>query len=227
MIGEPIALTIRRSIQRPQAAVLAEFAGAPSGFVTDAQNSKGCMDYRVKPLTPDMYVCGPAVTVLCPPGDLIGVMAVLDFVEKGDVIVIAGGNDTLAAKLGDLWVHWARRLGVAGIICDGLVRDVNGILSANLPVFARGIAPNAGLKNGPGAINTVVSCAGISVSPGDIVVGDRDGVVVVPLIDIDTTVEQLREVKKQEAEAEAKVKRGDKLQFWSEESMKGRVRYLD
>ena len=130
MIGDPVALTIRRNIERPRAALLREFKGAPSGFVTDAINSRGCLDWHIKPLTPDMYVCGPAVTALCAPGDLLAVMAILDFVKKGDVIVIAGAGEGLAAKLGDLWLHWAHRLGVAGIVCDGLVRDVKGLLSA-------------------------------------------------------------------------------------------------
>lgn len=227
MIGDPVALTIRRKIERPRANVLREFKGAPSGFVTDALNSQGCLDYRIKPLTPEMYACGPAVTASCAPGDLLAVMAILDFVKKGDVIVIAGAGDTLAAKLGDLWLHWARRIGVAGVVCDGLVRDVKGLLSARVPVFARGSIPNGGFKNGPGAINSIVTCGGVSIQPGDIVVGDRDGVVAVPLGDAARAAEQIRQVKKKEAEAEAKVKRGEKLQFWSEAALKGRVRYLD
>jgi 4-hydroxy-4-methyl-2-oxoglutarate aldolase len=227
VIGDPVALTIRRNIERPRAALLREFKGAPSGFVTDAINSRGCMDWHIKPLKPDMYVCGPAVTALCAPGDLLAVMAILDFVKKGDVIVIAGAGEGLAAKLGDLWLHWANRLGVAGIVCDGLVRDVKGLLSAKVPVFARGSAPNGGFKNGPGEINCMVSCGGISLQPGDIVVGDLDGVVVVPSSQIEAAAAQLRLVKKKEAEAEAKVKRGEKLQFWSEAELEGRVRYLD
>ena len=181
MIGEPVALTIRRNIERPATALLSEFQGAPTGFVTDAYNGKGCMDHRIKPLTPDMYLCGPAVTAYCPPGDILAVMATLDFVKKGDVIVVAGGGDNLAAKLGDLWLLWAARLGVAGIVCDGLVRDVKGLLAAGVPVFARGACPNGGFKTGPGEVNLPVSCGGIPVNPGDIVVGDRDGVVAVPL----------------------------------------------
>jgi regulator of RNase E activity RraA len=227
MIGEPTALTIRRKIDRPSAALLRSFKGAPTGFVTDAFNSKGCLDHGIKPLKPEMYVCGPAVTALCGPGDLLAVMAVLDFVKKGDVIVIAGGGDHLAAKLGDLWLHWARRIGVAGVVCDGMVRDVNGLLSARLPVFARGCVPNGGFKTGPGEINLPVSCGGIAIQPGDIIVGDRDGVVAVPLAAAPEAAQQLREVKRKEAEAEAKVKRGEKLQFWSEAALKGRVRYLD
>jgi regulator of RNase E activity RraA len=227
MIGEPVALTIRRRIERPSAAVMRAFKGAPTGFVTDAYNGKGCLDYRIKPLTAAMKMCGPAVTALCPPGDILAAMAALDFVKKGDVIVIAGGGDTLEAKIGDLWLHWAHRLGVAGVLVDGLVRDVDGLLKAKVPVFARGLAPNGGFKTGPGEVNTTVSCGGISVGPGDLIVGDRDGVVAVPLSQADVVAEQLKLVKQKEADAERKVLRGEKLQFWNEVALKGRVRYLD
>lgn len=229
MIGEPIALSIRRKIERPPASVLRAFKGAPTGFVTDAFNGKGCLDYRIKPLMPDMYLCGPAVTALCQPGDILAVMASLDVARRGDVIVIAGGGDTLAAKLGDLWLHWARKIGVAGIVCDGLVRDVKGLLSARVPVFARGACPNGGFKTGPGEVNFPVSCGGVPIQPGDLVVGDRDGVVAVPLDQVSQVAAQLKLVKQKEAEAERKVKRGEKLQFWNEAGLqaKSAIRYVD
>ncbi|HZP85709.1 MAG TPA: 4-hydroxy-4-methyl-2-oxoglutarate aldolase [Burkholderiales bacterium] len=229
MIGEPIALTIRRTISRPAAAVLDKFQGAPTGFVTDAFNGKGCLDYAIKPLTAEMYLCGPAVTAFCPPGDILAVMATLDVAKKGDVIVIAGGGETSAAKLGDLWLHWAGKIGVVGVVVDGLVRDVNGLLSTGVPVFSRGACPNGGFKNGPGEVNMPVSCGGIAINPGDIIVGDRDGVVAVPLTRAEEVVSQLELVRQKEAEAERKVKSGQKLEFWKEAALQARnaVRYID
>ncbi len=227
MIGEPVALTIRRRIQRPAPQVLRAFRGAPTGFVTDAFNGRGCLDYRIKPLVPDTTLCGPAVTALCSPGDILAAMAILDFVEKGDVIVIAAGGDTVEAKVGDLWLHEARKRGVAGVVCDGLVRDVKGLLAAGVPVFSRGVAPNAGYKTGPGEINLGVSCGGVSVGPGDIVVGDRDGVVVVPLAQCPAVATQLALVKRKEADAEKKLARGTSFEFWDASALKGRVRYVD
>jgi regulator of RNase E activity RraA len=227
MIGEPLALSIRRRIQRPAPQVLRAFRGAPSGFVTDAFNGRGCLDFRIKPLTPDMTLCGPAVTALCSPGDILAAMAILDFVKKGDVIVIATFGDTIEAKIGDLWLHEARKRGVAGVVCDGLVRDVKGLLAAGVPVFSRGVAPNAGHKTGPGEINLGVSCGGVSIGPGDIVVGDRDGVVAVPLAQTAAVAAQLALVKRKEAEAEKKLARGASFEFWSAAALKGRVRYVD
>lgn len=227
MIGDPVALTIRRKIERPPARSLRAYAGQPTGFVTDAYNGRGCLDYRIKPLTPDMQLCGPAITAFCSPGDILAAMAILDFAKKGDVIVIAAGAETNAAKIGDLWLHWAKRIGVAGIVCDGLVRDVVGLLKADLPVFARGIAPNAGYKTGPGAINAEVSCGGVAIAPGDIVVGDRDGVVAIPRTQAAAVAKQLELVKQKEAAAEQSIRRGVKLQFWDEKALGERVRYVD
>ena len=227
MIGEPVALTIRRRIERPPARTLRAYAGLPTGFVTDAFNGRGCLDYRIKPLTPDMQLCGPAITAFCSPGDILAAMAILDFARKGDVIVIAAGAETNAAKIGDLWLHWAKRIGLAGIVCDGLVRDVVGLLKAELPVFARGVAPNAGYKTGPGAINAEVSCGGVAIAPGDIIVGDRDGVVAIPRTQAAAVAKQLDLVKKKEAAAEQNIRRGVKLEFWDEQALGERVRYVD
>ena len=227
MIGDPVALTIRRKIERPPARTLRAYTGLPTGFVTDAYNGRGCLDYRIKPLTPDMKLCGPAITAFCSPGDILAAMAILDFAKKGDVIVIAAGAETNAAKIGDLWLAWAKRIGVAGIVCDGLVRDVVGLLKADLPVFARGIAPNAGYKTGPGAINAEVSCGGVAIAPGDVIVGDRDGVVAIPRTQAAAVAKQLELVKKKEAAAELGIRRGVKLQFWDEQALGERVRYVD
>lgn len=227
MIGEPVALTIRRKIERPPARTLRAFQGQPTGFVTDAYNGRGCLDYRIKPLTPGMKLCGPAITAFCSPGDILAAMAILDFAKKGDVIVIAAGAETNAAKIGDLWLAWAKRIGVAGVVCDGLVRDVAGLLKADLPVFARGVSPNAGYKTGPGAINAEVSCGGVSIAPGDVVVGDRDGVVAIPRREAAAVAKQLALVQKKEAAAEAGIRRGVKLQFWDEQGLGARVRYVE
>lgn len=229
MIGEPVALTIRRDFQRPAAKLLRAYRGAPTGFVTDAHNGQGCLDYRIKPIDPSMTVCGPALTCYCSPTDNLAAMAALDFAKKGDVIVIAARNDETAAVIGDRWAAWAKKIGVAGIVCDGLVRDLVGLLEVGIPVFARGLAPNSGFKHGPGEINTRVSCGGIAVDPGDIVVGDRDGVVAVPRADADTVAARLAEVRKKEVALDAAVRRASSMQFWNEAETRARggVRYLD
>ncbi len=226
MIGDPVALTIRRRIKRPPAALLAKFHGRPSGYVTDARNGGGCMDYAIKPLEPGMRFCGPAVTAFCAPMDILAAMASLDFVRAGDVIVIGTAGSRTAATIGDLWLAAARQKGVAAVVCDGLVRDVKGLLKARVPVFARGVTPNSGFRNGPGEINTGVTCGGVHVAPGDIVVGDRDGVVVVPLAEARSVAASLKLVEQKEAQAERDVAAGTR-RFWNPQSLPGKLRYLD
>lgn len=229
MIGEPVALTIRRKFERPPAALLKAFRGAPSGYVTDAYNGQGCLDHHIKPIAARMTVCGPALTCLCSPTDNLAAMAALDYARKGDVIVIAAKNDESAAVIGDRWALWAKKIGVAGVICDGLVRDIAGLLEVGMPVFARGLSPNAGYKHGPGEINTRVACGGIALDPGDIVVGDRDGVVIVPRADAAHVAARLAEVKKKEAAMDAHLRKTKTMRFWdeAETAKRGGVRYLD
>ena len=229
MIGEPVALTIRRNIERPAAALLKAFRGAPSGFVTDAYNGQGCLYHGIKPIDGKMKICGPALTCFCSPTDNLAAMAVLDFARKGDIIVIAAKNDQSAAVIGDRWALWARKIGVAGVVCDGLVRDITGLLEVGLPIFARGISPNSGFKHGPGEINTRVACGGIAVEPGDIIVGDRDGVVVVPRSEAAHVADRLALVAKKEAGLDAFLHKTKTMSVWNEAETQARggVRYLD
>jgi 4-hydroxy-4-methyl-2-oxoglutarate aldolase len=227
MIGDPVMLTIRRNIQRPSKALLKSFDGMPTGFVTDAYNGKGCLDFEIKPLMPAMAFHGPAITAYCGPMDNLAAMAILDFAKKGDVIVIATSGDDTAATIGDLWAFWAKKIGVAAIVCDGLVRDVAGLLKVGIPIFARGIKPNSAFKHGPGEVNMDVTCGGVAIGPGDIIVGDRDGVVAVPLAQAEQVAAQLEMVKKKESEAEARVKGGEKLKFWDPAALGDRVHYID
>jgi len=227
MIGDPIMLTIRRNIQRPSKALLKSFDGMPTGFVTDAYNGKGCLDFEIKPLMPAMAFHGPAITAYCGPMDNLAAMAILDFAKKGDVIVIATSGDDTAATIGDLWAFWAKKIGVAAIVCDGLVRDVAGLLKVGIPIFARGIKPNSAFKHGPGEVNMDVTCGGVAIGPGDIIVGDRDGVVAVPLAQAEQVAAQLEMVKKKESEAEARVKGDEKLKFWDPAALGDRVHYID
>ena len=227
MIGDPVMLTIRRNIERPSKALLKAFEGMPTGFVTDACNGKGCLDFEIKPLMPAMTFHGPAITAFCGPMDNLAAMAILDFAKKGDVIVIAASGDETAATIGDLWAFWAKKIGVAAIVCDGLVRDVIGLLKVGIPVFTRGVKPNSAFKHGPGEVNMDVTCGGVAIGPGDIIVGDRDGVVAVPLAQAEQVAAQLELVRKKESEAEARIKGGEKLKFWDPAALGDRVHYID
>jgi regulator of RNase E activity RraA len=149
-------------------------------------------------------------------------MASLDYARKGDVIVIAAKGDETAAVIGDRWAYWAKRIGVAGVVVDGLARDLAGLVDVGLPIFARGICPNSGFKNGPGEINTRVSCGGIAIEPGDVIIGDQDGVIAIPRNRAADVAAQLKLVEQREATLDAELRRADQAKFWNDEAARAR-----
>lgn len=228
MIGDPIALTIRRKFERPAKALIDRFRDAQTSFVADAQNGMGVLDCAIKPLDPGMAFVGVAATASGGPRDLLACMAMLDFVEPGDVLMVATGGDASAAVIGDHYAAIAKQKGVAAIVTDGLLRDAVGILKVGIPAFCRGLSPNSGFQNGPGEVNLAVSLGGQRVEPGDIVIGDRDGVIVVPRARAEEAAASLDRVRRLEREAEEKVAAGQLKQLWKPEKFAERgVRYID
>lgn len=228
MIGDPVALTIRRKIKRPPKSLVGTFAGAETSFIADAQNGKGALHHRIKPLTDDMRFCGVAVTAANQPHDLLANMAMLDFVQPGDVLMIATGGDESAAVIGDNYAAAAKLKGVAAMVTDGLMRDRIGILEADIPAFCVGMSPNSGFQNGPGEINTSISIGGVVVDPGDIIVGDLDGVMVIKRQQARAVAASLAKVAALEKKTRAAVLAGRKTQFWNPAAFKERgITYLD
>ncbi|TDQ33429.1 RraA family protein [Aureibacillus halotolerans] len=151
-----------------------------STLISDALGNTGSMDYKVKPVSPEFKVVGTALTVDMRAGDNLFLHQGIYSGSEGYVLVADGKGHTENAYLGELMVGAAKAMGLEGIVIDGLVRDKEALSEIGLPVFAKGFIPNGPFKNGPGDINTAISCAGVTVVPGDLIVGDADGVVVVP-----------------------------------------------
>ena len=209
MIKEKNLLTVRRGFERPDPAAVAALTGAMTGNVVDCMGGRGGLDYRVKPLDPDRSaVCGVALTAQVSPGDNAALHAALDAARPGDVVICASDGFLETAVIGDLLAGMMKNKGVAGFVTDGLVRDITGLLAVGLPVFPRGVTPNSPTGTGTGAVGLPIVCGGVAVAPGDIVVTDRDGAVVVPRSIGPTVVDALAEVRSLEAETEAKVKDG-------------------
>lgn len=228
MIEDPPLLTVRRNFPRPNAEQLAAFAGVPTGFVVDAMNGRGALDYRIKPYGSVSRFHGSALTCNAGPGDVLAVLGTLDEAKPGDVIVCATDGFTATAVTGDLLVGMLRNVGVVAFVTDGLVRDTPGIRDVGLPCYAAGVTPNSPVKTGPGTIGFPVVVGGVAVSPGDIVIGDEDGVVVVPHNRIDETIEHLATVRNLEADMEAKVKAGLKRPAFLDRILKpGTVKVVD
>jgi 4-hydroxy-4-methyl-2-oxoglutarate aldolase len=209
MIKDPPLLTIRRNFPRPNPADIATFAGVPTGYAVDAMGGRGALDHRIKPLAPATSVMvGIAVTCHCGPADNLALFAALAVAQPGDVLVAATDGFTATSVTGDLLVGMAKNRGMRGLVTDGLVRDVAGILPVGLPVYCAGITANSPVRNGPGTVGQPVVMGGATVAAGDLVIGDNDGIVIVPRGDVGAVLKRLPEIRAAEAALEAKVKAG-------------------
>jgi 4-hydroxy-4-methyl-2-oxoglutarate aldolase len=209
MIVDPPVLTLRANFPRPAKELVAGFAGVPTGNVVDAMGGAGALDYRIKPLEISAKVLvGVAVTCNCGPADNLALFGALSLAKPGDILVAATGGYTGAAVVGDLMLGMARNRGVLGFVTDAMVRDIGGLLAVGLPVYCAGVTPNSPVRNGPGAVGEPVDLGGLRVESGDIIIGDRDGIVVVPRERAAAVLEALVEVRAAEAALEAKVKGG-------------------
>ena len=159
--------------------VLRRLAVLPVANVGDAMERLHVCDSGIQAAWPGARVCGPAFTVLTRPGDNAFVHAALPEITPGDVVVVAGGGDTSRALIGEILAGRAAVAGVAGFVIDGAIRDAAAIQEFGMPVFAKAVSPAGPYKNGPGALQVPVAIGGVVVRPGDIVIGDSDGVAVV------------------------------------------------
>ncbi len=210
----PPVIKTTRSIARAAPESVAVFAQAPVGHIVDALGRSGALPAPIKPVTGAARFCGTALTVDAGPRDNLAPWAALRRARPGDVLVIATGGHMGASVCGDLLVGMAANAGIAAIVTDGVVRDVEGMEPAGIPVFAAGVNPNSPLKNGPGSVGLPVVVAGIAVAPGDIVCGDADGVVVVPAARIAEAGAALKAVREKEAAMEAAVRDGATAPDW-------------
>lgn len=209
MIKDPPLLTLRRDFPRPDPAQVAAFAGVPTGYVVDALGGRGALDYRIKPLLPVAApLVGVAVTCHCGPADNLALFGALAVAWPGDILVAATDGFTATAVTGDLLLGMAQNRGLAGLVTDGLARDLAGIRAVGLPIYGAGLTPNSPVRNGPGTVGLPVVVGGVAVEAGDILIGDEDGVVAVPRGRIAAVLARLTQVRAAEAALEAKVKAG-------------------
>jgi 4-hydroxy-4-methyl-2-oxoglutarate aldolase len=228
MTAPETALTIKRNFTRTAIKFVNQFMNLPTGNVCDAQGRVGALDYRIKPVGGAFQFCGTALTVDSGPRDNLAAWASLEFAKPGDIVLIATGGHLASSVVGDLYVGMAKNAGVAAIVTDGVVRDLPGINAVGIPVFARGICPNSPWKNGPGRVGLPIVIGGVGVNAGDIVVGDRDGVVVVARSAAPTVAEALTDVLAKEKTMEAAVKAGMTVPGWLREAYDAKgVRFLD
>jgi 4-hydroxy-4-methyl-2-oxoglutarate aldolase len=170
---------IRRDIERVDPEVVARAGNFAASILADVAGRRGALDGRIAALSPGMRLAGPAVTVEVRAGDNLMIHAAMALAKPGDVLVIDGKGDRSCALMGSIMINACRKLGLAGVVIDAAVRDTEELRHLGFPVYAVGANPNGPTKFVPGRINWPISCGGVAVRPGDLVVADADGVVVI------------------------------------------------
>lgn len=222
-----VGFRIYSKIDRPPRELVAGFAGIPVANIADNMNRLACVDAKIRPMN-KAPLLGTAFTVKTRPGDNLLLHKALDMAKPGDVIVVAAQGDTVNSITGELMISWAKQRGLAGLIIDGAIRDAGAVRNMDIPVYAAGITPNGPYKDGPGEINVPVSCGGIMIKPGDILVGDEDSVVVIDPQDALQILEKAKTTVVKEARFMEEIKNGTWDRTWVDKMLNEKgCEYID
>ena len=199
-----------------------EFLTLPVANVSDSMWRLTAGGSRLRPMHKSGQMAGPALTVKSRPGDNLMLHKAIDMAEPGDIIVCDAGGDLTNSLMGELMLAHAIKRGVGGFVLDGAVRDVEAFLGVNLPVFAAGVSHRGPYKDGPGEINVSVAIDGMVIEPGDLVIGDWDGVLSIPLDDVESILIKTNEKQAAEAVDMAKIEAGEWDRSWVDKTLKDR-----
>jgi len=169
-----------RKIQRPDAETIKTLEALGTATISEAQGRRGLLNPYMRPIYPSARVCGPAITALCQPGDNMMIHAAIEVAQPGDVIVVAVTSESTDGYFGELLGTSLQVHGIKGLILDAGCRDVTELTAMDFPVWSRCISAQGTVKETVGSVNIPVVCANQLVRPGDVVMGDIDGVVIVP-----------------------------------------------
>jgi 4-hydroxy-4-methyl-2-oxoglutarate aldolase len=198
-------------VQRPDPELVKALGEQASATVHEAMGRRGAMHSSIKPIYSGMRLCGPAVTVKSQAGDNLMLQKALDMARPGDVLVADMGEVTEAGSWGEIMTWQAKVRGVVGLVTNGSVRDTLQIKAIGFPVFSRAVSIKGTVKETLGLVNHPVSCGGVVVNAGDIVLGDEDGVVVIPLKEAKTALEQSLQRAAREEKLLQRIKAGESM----------------
>lgn len=214
-----IGKVIIKDIVRPDHNVVEAFRGIPAANVGDCMERMASLGPRIRPIG-KTSILGTAFTVRVPQGDNLMVHKAMDMAEPGDVLVIDAGGDMNRSIMGGLMTRYCCMRGLAGIVIDGCVRDYEELSQMGFPIYACGVSPNGPYKNGPGEINVPVKVGDQVVCPGDLILGDADGVVVIRAESAEAVLEAARDViKKEDAIMDGIVRQHSYPRPWVDEKL--------
>lgn len=173
-----VGFRIIKEVNRPERELVEQFRGIPSSNINDLMNRLYCMGHEIAPMN-KVPLLGTAITVKAPMGDNLVLTKAMDIAREGDIIVVDGEGCEDRALMGEMMLTFCERKGIAGFVIDGAIRDSEAMRRASIPMYCRAVAPQGPFKNGPGELNVPIACGGQVVFPGDILVGDEDGIVVI------------------------------------------------
>ena len=217
MIGDPAKLVVKKPGKSIDPSIVERFAKRSTSFVVDAMQGRGALSHNIKAIDPKSRFTGTALTARAGARDNLAAVAALDLIRPGDVLVIAAQGFTETAVLGDNMARIAKQRGAVAVVTDGAVRDIDEIREIGLPVFAAAVTPNSAFPSGPGEVGLPLSLGDVAIDTGDLVLGDADGVVIVPSRDVAAIAESLSKVAALEADLHARIANGTFETLLSEE----------
>ncbi|MFF7709185.1 RraA family protein [Pseudomonas sp. NPDC007930] len=194
----------------------------PVANVSDSMNRMTAGGARLRPMHRAGVLAGPALTVKARPGDNLMLHYALDIAQPGDVIVVDAGGDLSNALIGEMMVAYAIKRGVAGIVINGAIRDAASIGAGDFPLFAAGVTHRGPYKDGPGEINVAIAIDGMVIEPGDLVIGDDDGLLCVPYDEVAAVYDRAAAKHGAEQKQLEQIARGENSRAWVLESLKSK-----
>ncbi|WKA48033.1 4-carboxy-4-hydroxy-2-oxoadipate aldolase/oxaloacetate decarboxylase [Geobacillus zalihae] len=200
---------IIRNIQRPALSIIEELKHYDVSTVYEAQGKQGLLSPKLKPIQQGISICGPAVTAVCYAGDNLMIHAAIEVCQPGDVLVVATIGEGIHGMIGELIVRALMKRGVQGLIIDAGIRDVKQIRELGFPVWSKAVHPEGTTKARGGWVNAPAVCAGVLVHPGDLIMADDDGVVVIRKDEAASSLEAAKKRVDKEAETKQKIEKGE------------------
>ncbi|MBP1917848.1 RraA family protein [Youngiibacter multivorans] len=215
-----VGLRVFMNPERVDAETIEAFRELPGSNVADCMGRMSGMHSEIRRLSKNGFkMVGSAITVKVRPGDNLMLHKALDMAQEGDVIVVSNGGDRSHSLMGEIMVRHAEFRKLGGIVLDGPIRDIDTIRNLEIPIYATGTTPAGPYKEGPGEINVNITCGGVSLNPGDLVIGDDDGVVVVPREDLEEVLKSSIEFNKKDQSKIVESMAGKLNRSWVDKSL--------